>query len=382
MSSNLPQVATNFSNGNLTRTIAVIDRLAAFAGSANTAANYGKVYTINGLDDAVTQGITEELEPEAYRQLSEFYGELAGKQQVFLGLFNPEVTMAQMLDSTNATYANAIIKAGKGAIAYLGVFKTAAEDYAGAGAGFLDADVQAAITASKTFVQAWNTKGYYFRVLVGGYVNAEGAAANGYQPNTADNGFGGIPLFSTKPDKGCSVGLVLGRKVKYPCHIKLGKTANGPLSVNQLYIGTKPLEQVDNLDALAGYGFIVPVTYPNKAGYFFGIDNMASTDDYRLLAYGAVIDAAATVAFNYYTDWLESETDVDSNGELLDVDLQHLEDNIDMQIRTNLGDRISDVEVNIDPNQVIVPGNTFNVQLRVIPKGYFTFINVDLGLTA
>ena len=138
MSSNLPQVATNFSNGNLTRTIAVIDRLAAFAGSANTAANYGKVYTINGLDDAVTQGITEELEPEAYRQLSEFYGELAGKQQVFLGLFDPEVTMAQMLDSTNATYANAIIKAGKGAIAYLGVFKTAAEDYAGAGAGFLD----------------------------------------------------------------------------------------------------------------------------------------------------------------------------------------------------------------------------------------------------
>jgi hypothetical protein len=380
--SNLPAVAVNFSNGNLAQAIAVIDGQAAMIGSAFTAGNYGKVYVIESLDDAVTQGITAELEPEANRQLTEFYQELAGKQEIFMLLLSPEVTMAEMMDSTNPLYANALIKAGAGKIAYLGVFKTAAVDYAGQGAGYLDADVSAAVTASKSLVMAWNAQGYFFRVLIGGYVNAEGAAQNGYQPNTAANGFAGVVLLSTKNDKGASIGLVLGRKVKYACHIKLGKTANGPLSAIQLYIGTKPLEQVANLDALAGYGFIVPTTYPNKAGYYFGVDNMASTDDYRLLAYGAVVDAAARVAFGYYTDWLESEIDVDAGGLLLDVDAQHLQDNISTQITTNLGDRISGVQVNIDRGQVIVPGNTLKVQVRVIPKGYFTFITVDLGLTA
>jgi len=379
--SNLPQVATNFSNNNLARAVAVIDGIAAFVGSANTVGNNGKLYSINSLDDAITQGITLADEPEAFRQLSEFYGELAGKQQIYLLLLAKAVTMTQMLDSANVNYANAVIKAGTGRIAYLGLFKTAAAGY-DAGNGFLDADVATAVAASKTFTTAWNAKGFYFRVVVGGYIADETADVSAYQPKTATNGFAGVTLFSTQPDKGASVGLLLGRKVKYACSIKQGKTANGALSATQLYVGTKLVETVQNLDTLAGYGFMVAMNYPNKAGYYFAVDTMASTDDYRLLVYGAVIDAAARIAFGYYVDVLESETNVDAGGTLTDEDALHLEDNISTQISSNMGDRISGVEVNIDRGQVIVPGNTFNVQLRVRPKGYFTFINVDLGFTA
>lgn len=383
MSSNLPAVAVNFSNGNLARAIAVIDGLAAFVGSANTPGNAGIVFSINSLNDAETQGLTVTAEPEVHRQLSEFYTELGGKQQIYLLLFAESVTMAQMLDSTDVTRANALIQAGGGKIAYLGVFKTAAGGY-DPGAGFLDTDVSAAVTAAKSFVTAWNAKGYFLRVLIGGYIAAEGASAAGYQPNTASNGFAGVVLLSTKADKGSSVGLVLGRKAKYACNIKLGKTENGPLSATTLYIGTKPLATVTNLDTLAGMGFIVPVFYPNKAGFYFGVDYMASNDDYKLLAYGAVMDASARVAFGYYLDWLESEIDVDDNGNLLDEDVQHLQDNIVSQIISNLGDRISKngATATIDRGQPIVPGNAFNVSLRVRPKGYFTFITVDLGLTA
>ena len=76
--SNLPVVSVNFSNNNLTKQVAVIDGQAAIIGSALTAANYGKVYTINSLVDAEAQGITAILEPEAHRHIAEFYGELAG----------------------------------------------------------------------------------------------------------------------------------------------------------------------------------------------------------------------------------------------------------------------------------------------------------------
>lgn len=375
--SNIPVVSVSFSNNNLVKQVAVIDGQAALVGSAAQAGNYGKVYVINSLADAEEQGITDILESEAHRQVTEFYQELAGTQELFLLLIDPAITMASMLDSTNANYANKLIQAGAGKIAYLGVFKTAIAT----GADFIDGDVPPAVTAAKTFVQAWNAKGYFFRVLIGGYIKDE-TSVTIYQPKTADNGFAGVVLLSTKDDKTSSVGLVLGRKVKYSCHIKLGKTANGPLSAASLYIGTKLVETLPNLDSLAGDGYIIALTRPGKAGYYFGIDNMASTDDYRLLVYGAVIDAAARVSFAYYMDWLESECDVDANGHLLDEDAQHLSDNISAQITANLGDRISNVQVNIDRGQVIVPGNVLNVQLRIIPKGYYTFINVDLGLTA
>lgn len=377
MSSNLPVVSVNFSNNNLSSQVAVIDGQAAKIGSALTAANYGKVYIVNSVADAEAQGITTQLEPEAYRQVTEFYGELAGTQELFLMLVDPALTMAAMLNSTDPTSANKLIQAGAGKIAYLGVFKTGAI----AGAEFMDTDVAAAVLAADAFVTAWNAKGYFFRVLIQGCINDE-TSATIYQPKTSDNGFAGVVLPSTLPNKRASVGLALGRKVKYACHIKMGKGANGPISQPNLYIGTKPIDTMQNLDSLAGDGYIIAYRKPGKAGYYWGIDNMASTDDYRLLVYGAVIDAAARVAFTYYTDWLESECDVDAAGKLLDEDAQHLADNIVAQIKSNLGDRISDVQVNVDRGQVIVPGNALNVQVRVIPKGYFTFITVDLGLTA
>ena len=292
-------------------------------------------------------------------------------------LVDPALSMAAMLDSTVATSANKLIQAGAGKIAYPGVFKTGAV----AGDEFMDTDVAAAVLAAKALATAWNAKGYFFRVLIQGCINDE-TSATIYQPKTADNGFAGVVLPSTLPNKRASVGLELGRNVKYACHIKIGKGQNGPISQPVLYIGTKSIDTMQNLDSLAGCGYIVAALRPGKAGYYWGIDNMASTDDYRLLVYGAVIDAAARVTFTYYTDWLESECDVDETGMLPDEDAQHLADNILAQIKSNLGIRISNVQVNVDRGQVIVPGNNFKVQLRVIPKGYFTFITVDLGLTA
>jgi len=378
--SNTPKVSVSFGNGNLLRNIANIDGEAAFIGTGLTGGNLGKVFTINSLTDAETQGITLAAEPVAHRQLSEFYTELGGNQEIFVLLLADTVTMAQMLDSTNPLYVPKLITAGAGKIAYLGVFKKPHAGY-DAGAHYMDQDVAAAVTAAKSLLTSLNAQQFYFRVLIEGRVNlADETDATIYAPNTATNGFAGVVLGGSLNDGSASIGAALGRKVAYEAHIKIGKVANGSLQLQQVYIGSKLLADVTNLDTLAGLGYIVFTTYPNKAGFYFGIDNMASTDDYRLLVLGAVVDACAKVAVAVFTDDLEGEVDTNPDGTILAKDAQHLEDRIKQQVNATLGDRISGFDAIVDTTVNIASTSTTKVKLRVQPKGYNSFINLEIDL--
>jgi hypothetical protein len=377
---NTPKVSIAFSNGNLLQNISAIDGQAAFIGTGVTAGNLNKVFSINSLADAELQGITLALEPVAYRHLKEFYLELGGNQQIFVLLVADTVTMTQMLDITNLNYAKKLVDAGEGKISILGVFRK--PDVADVpGANFMHADVSAAVLMSKTFVQGMNTSLKFLRILVEGRINDENSTTI-FAPNTANNGFVGVVVGGTLNDKSASVGLAIGRKVKYACNIKLGKVANGPLSAVQIYIGTKLLSAITNLDTLHGKGYISFVTYPNKAGFYFGIDNMASTDDYRLLVYGTVVDAAAKVAASVYIDNLESEVGTNPDGTITDLDAKHLEDRVKLQVNATLGTRISGFDALVDRTVNIINTSTVKIKLRVRPNGYLTFIEVDLGLTA
>ena len=378
--SNTPKLSIGFSNGNLLKYIPSIDGIGTMIGTGITNGNLNKVFSINSLADAELQGITIGAEPVAHRHLSEFYTDLGGKQQLYLLLLPAAVTMAQMLDINDETHANLLLKASNGLEGYIAVFRSPAGGYA-PGADFMDADVAAAVAAAKTFVAGQNAKLKFFRVLIEGRVNDETQPVI-YAPNAAANGFAGVVLGGTLNDHSASVGLALARKLKYACHIKLGKVANGPLSAPQIYIGSKTLDQVANLDTLHGLGYISFVTYPGKAGFFFGIDNMASNDDYKILAHGATVDAAAKVARAVYIDDLEGEVDTNPNGTITEESAKHLEDTIEQQVKVSLGDRISGFRALVDRTSNIINTSTTNISLSVLPKGYNTWINVTIGLTA
>ena len=374
--SNTPSVSVSFGNNNLLKNIASIDGCAAFIGTGNTGTLFNKTIVVNSLLDAYSQGITHDTEPIAYRHIKEFYAEVGGNQQLYLMLVANTMTMAQMISSQ----VELLIKAGNGKIAYLGVFRNPQGGYSG-GEDFMDSDVAAAVTASKSLLTSLNAQQFFFRVLIEGRVllgNEESEVI--YAPNTAANGFAGVVLGGSLNDGSASVGAALGRKVAYPAHIKIGKVANGPLQLQQVYIGTKLLANVTNLDALHGYGYISFTTYPNKAGFYFGIDNMASTDDYRLLVLGAVVDACAKVAVAVFTDDLEGEVDTNPDGTILAKDAQHLEDRIKQQVNATLGDRISGFDAIVDRTVNIASLSTTKVQLKVQPKGYNSFINVEIDL--
>jgi Protein of unknown function (DUF2586) len=281
---------------------------------------------------------------------------------LYVLLTDEAVTMAQMLDVNSIAFANKIMAASNGDASIIGVFRTPPVAYV-PGTDFFDTDVQAALVAAKPLVQALNDKLMFTRVLVAGRIAVETSNVI-FSPKTLENDFAGVVLGDTVSGKNA-------------CNIKVGKVANGALNVNSIFIGTKPLATVTNLDDLHGKGVISFLTYPNKAGFFFGIDNMANTKDYRLLVYGCTIDACAKVAASVYIDELEGEVDTNEDGTIKEIDAR-----VKQQVAVTIGDRISGFDALVDRTVNIINTSKTNIKLRARPKGYNTFIEIDLGLTA
>lgn len=377
---NIPKVTVLYANGNLLQDVAAIDGIAALMGTGETAELLGVSKVVYNLDDAIEQGFTEDDEPSMYRHLQEFYGEVGGNQELHIMIVADTMTMAQMLDNTNANGAKKLITAAQGKVRLLGVFRTPAGGYDG-GEDFIDSDVATAITNSKVFGAARLAELAPLRMLIEGRVENP-AAANVLIPNSSTNGFAGVVLGGSLNDGSASVGLALGRAVAYGAQVKIGKVANGPLTIAECYIGDKELKDVTALDTLHGNGFISFMNHPQKAGFFFGIDRMCSVDDYRLLAYGRIIDKAAVIAAAVYVEQIEDEVDTEANGNIASYVVNDLEKQIEQQINVAMAAQISNVEAYINPAQNIINTGKLTVKLRVQPKGYKSFIEVELGLIA
>lgn len=376
----LPKVSILYSNGNLLQDVNAVDGIAALCGTGYTPALLGVPKTVYSLQDAEGQGFTETAEPAMHRHLQEFYGEVGGNQELHIMVLPDSVTMSHMLDDTYAAGAKKLIGDAQGKVRLLGVFHTPPAGYNG-GSDFIDVQVAAAITNSKVFAQARLTELTPLRILIEGRVQNP-TAANTLQPNTSSNGFAGVVLGGSLNDGSASVGLALGRAVKYGAHIKLGKVANGPLSISTAYIGNQEIKDVANLTTLHDAGFISFMQHPQKAGFYFGIDHMSSIDDYRLLAYGRVVDKAAVIAAAVYVEDLESEVAVDADGKINHSYLSHLEAKITQQINAAMSDQISGLDVYINPSQDVINTGKLTIKLRVRPFGYTSFIDIDLGLVA
>lgn len=59
-----------------------------------------------------------------------------------------------------------------------------------------------------------------------------------------------------------------------------------------------------------------------------------------------------------------------------------IENTLEQAVLAAMGDQISQVRVYVDLNQDIINTSTINIQLRIMPLGYLTWITVSLGLAA
>lgn len=337
----------------------------------------GQPTDVGGLVDGGTYGSSN---THAHRQIREFYTELGGNQPLWVMLVANTLTMENVLAPSNADGAKKLLLAAQGNISLLGIVRVPDNSHL-PGANFIDAEVAPALVAANNLGVAQLGVLQPIRILVGARVATAGSS-NILQVKDLDLPFAGAVLGSSASDNVPAMGLALGRAVKFGAEIKVGKVANGPLSIPTGFIGATAVQQLSNLPSLHGAGFISLMTHPGKGGIYFGIDRMATTGDYRILAHGRVIDKACRITAATYANQLESEVDITAAGQISDTDLVALRTEIEQAITVGMGDQISGVECIINPAQNLINNPTLQVKLNVRPKGYTSFISVELGLVA
>ncbi|MBR3568208.1 MAG: hypothetical protein IKN94_08045 [Salinivirgaceae bacterium] len=373
-----PGVQINVTNGNLQQEIAVLDAVPALVATVKTTALVGEVKQVYSLADAESKGYTESAEPFMHRLLDEYYTELGGRQRLFVMGIAAATSMAQALTATNANGVQKLLNAAQGEINLVAIAREPASGY-NPGTAFLDSDVSAAVTASKTLCEAWQSQNHPFRVFIEGRV-ADETKTNAYSPNTATNGFASVVLGGTDDDGSAAVSLALARASKYGAHIKLGSGENGALTAQQIYIGEDKLEERLDMETLHDAGFLTFMHRPGAAGYYFGRDNMCSTDDYRILAHGRIIDKVQRIAAQAYLPFVETPIRMNADGTVNATDAAYIEATLENAVRAAMSEQISGIKVSVPLTQDVINTSTLSVDVKVQPLGYLTWITVTLGL--
>lgn len=375
-----PKVNVVVTNGNLQRQIQVLDGVAGLVGTS--VSKIGEIVTVYNYDDAVAKGYTVVGEPCLNKAIQLFYQELGGNQALTILGVEDTMTLTDMVTATNANGLKKLLNATQGAITIVGLIRKPDVAYTMVADHFLDKDVEDALLASKTLAQYQQSINKPVRMLIEGRVND--LAADLYEPNTAENGFAGVVLGSNLNDGSGAVALALARAVKYPSHVKLGNGQNGALTIPQAYIGDKAIEDYfpEELDAFANAGFIIMHRRDGAAGYYFGRDNMATADDFKILVHGRIVDKAQRVAVATATPLLETTVRVDADGQINATDAKHLENEIRQQLLSQMAGQISDADVNVPTDVDVINTSTGEIEVKVLPLGYLTWLTVTIGLTS
>jgi hypothetical protein len=374
-----PKVTVSVASGNLQRQVKIIDSIGGVVGTAKTL--IGQIQTVYGYDDAVTKGYTVADEPFLNDQIKQFYEELGGNQELWIMGVEDTMLLADMVDSTNANGAKKLLNTAQGRINLLYICRQPDLSYTPP-AGFLDKDVEDAVLGSKPLCQYQQSINRPIRLLIEGRVK-DVTSTTYFQPNTANNTYVGVVLGSDKNDGSASGTRALARACKYGSHVKIGNGQNGALTIPQVYIGNKELEEFypEELDNLSNAGYIIMHHREGSAGYYFGIDNMCGADDYHILVHGRLIDKAHRICTATSTPFIESEIRIETDGTINETDAVYLEDLIETQIKSSMSGQISGVDILIPLDQDVINTSTMEIQGKIQPLGYLTWIHFQLGLT-
>ena len=179
-----------------------------------------------------------------------------------------------------------------------------------------------------------------------------------------------------------AVGRVLGRLAAIPVQRKISRVKDGALrNVSEAgYCSDVPISGIANhfSGSYHDKGFIVFRTFSKKAGYFFSGDPTAtaSTDDLYTISRNRVIDKVIKMAYKTYLEELDDDVELTDAGELPAGVVAYLKEEIEHQVSSNMKGEISNFEAIIDPKQNILSGLPLDIELSIIPKGYFSAINV------
>jgi hypothetical protein len=344
---------------------------------------------VTSMTDVANAGITLTHNPFAIKQLQEFYNQAGNGAQLYVMLVATTVTVAQMADNTNANGAKKLLDFAAGKIKVLGLLSDDAAIATGGGVitvtHGLNADVYTAASNMIVTAQAYFEAEKPFRTIIGGTSYSAGVSALTDETAGTSNNRTAILIGDTVTGAAACLGLLLGVISAIPVQRKISRVRTGALTNTAAYVGTSTVEAAGAgaLAVIAGKGYITFITYPNVSGYFFSGDPMltATTDDYRMLARGRVIDKAHILAYTTFVQEVDDEVPVNTDGTLDAGFCKWLSQQIVNQINNTMtaNKEISGVSCFIDPTQNILSTNELKVVLKILPVGYATEIEISLG---
>jgi hypothetical protein len=170
-----------------------------------------------------------------------------------------------------------------------------------------------------------------------------------------------------------------------------GKVKRGPLHTQHIYYVDNPAE-MQNIEPLHDRGYITFRTHVGRSGYYVTDDPMAvlPSDDYASLARRRVIDKAFRIAHNVLTDEILNDFNLMPDGSIHPVYAKDVEGRVEqaiykqMTLRGALSQDVSNpkdlgVKARFDTSQNVAATGRLEMSLKVRPKGYARYIEVNLG---
>lgn len=385
----LPSVDINVLNGNLPGVIPTDDALCGLLLQGVNAASLNLLTPklLTSLQDAIDVGIDADYDTDnsvaVYKHIKEFYDEAGTGARLWIMLVGQAVTMAAMTTKTEADYAVKLLNAADGKIRLLGVSRSPAEGYTPTVTNGIDVDVENAITTAQALVEEYAGNYKPFRVVLECRAY-DGDAGNVVDLTAKEKNAVAVVLGDTASGAGSAVGLLLGRLASIPVQRNPGRVKDGSLNITTAYIGSETVATAEgDIATLHGKGFITFRRYVGKAGFYFTDDPTCTltTDDYRSLARGRVIDKAIVIAYSTFVNEILDEVAIDSNGRIETVKAKYyqsiIESAVDLAMTSE--SEISSFSATIDPEQNVLSTNKITVEARIVPVGYAKEIVVNLG---
>ena len=392
----LPNVIIEVQNGQLGSVGDTNDKVAGIVVSGVTIADpswpAGTAKQFTSLEQVEAAGLDESYDTanstNAWQQVKDFYQEAPEGTPLWILIAPPTETMTEICDSVIGNkYLTVLLDAAAGAIKIAGVTRKPDGAYVPTYVNGLDDDVITAMEKAQATQEAYQAAIKPVRILIEGR-DYQGTAATLPDLKTRDDNGAAVVICGTNSaDASASVGLVLGRAAANSVQRKISRVKSGNLDITAAYLsdGTSVEDAMDSGDiaAIHDKGYIVIRTFPQKSGYFFASDHMATadTDDFKTLANGRVIDKGVIITYQTYVEELGDEIDIRPDGTMNPSQVKSLEGAIENAIDQQMTaeGEISGVDAYIDPTQNILSTSNLEVVVDITPVGYSDSITVKLG---
>jgi len=345
----------------------------------------GEAYQIFSLQEARDLGIEAVGENKfAYKHIKAFY-DYAGENAELWFMLTTTTMKGALHNDNEQSFAEKFISDAAGKIRVLGVAKKAAEG-AVTLSGALDKDVIDAVEKAQKLADLFAEKYSPFRVVLSG--NAFTGNLEELQDYATSNyNRVSILLSNTDGEKDASIGLALGRLASTPVQRNIGRVRDGAVEDNAAYFTStdKVESKSSQWSAIHEKGYIFLQNYAGRSGFYFSDDVTLTkpTDDFKSLANGFVMDKAVLIAYDALLEFLKDEVPVNADGTIHPSIIKSWQSAVDTQIRSLMVEpgNLSDVSVNVNPNQNVVSTGKVEVQVALLPVGYAKYITVNIGFT-